>query len=128
MTTWTRDGSVVAYVEERLAKGIYRGIGEFHLGVGESSFVAPRRFADLAAEHDLILHPHTDAAASPAADAPLRCEGPRATPGSAPHRHHRRLPARSPNLWVELRSAQRAPGGRLDPSGPPSSRSTLTAS
>src|ERR687886_2708105 len=31
MSTWTRDASVATYVEQRLARGIYRGIGEFHM-------------------------------------------------------------------------------------------------
>src|SRR5881628_2113683 len=31
MSGWPRDSTVQAYVEERLKRGIYRGIGEFHL-------------------------------------------------------------------------------------------------
>ena len=119
MTTWTRDGSVVAYVEERLQKGVYRGIGEFHLyGTGEASSLAPRRFADLSAEYDLVLHAHTGAAGV-AELAALRSDakvlwahaGMSATPLTIDV-----LLARYPNLWVEtaLRT-DIAPGGRLNP-------------
>src|SRR5512134_550374 len=31
MGTWTTDVSVVPYVQERLKRGIYKGLGEFHL-------------------------------------------------------------------------------------------------
>src|SRR5712692_155743 len=39
MGGWARDASVATYVEERLQRGVYRGIGEFHLGA--SDVVAP---------------------------------------------------------------------------------------
>ena len=32
MGSWHSDPAVQAYVEERIMRGIYRGIGEFHLG------------------------------------------------------------------------------------------------
>ena len=118
MTTWTSDGSVVSYVEERLSKGGYRGIGEFHMDANDVPNVAPRRFSDLAAEYDLILHAHTDAAGV-AAVAALRSDakvlwahaGMSATPSTIDG-----LLARYPNLWVEtaLRT-DIATGSRLDP-------------
>jgi hypothetical protein len=119
MTTWTRDGTVVSYVEERLARGGYRGLGEFHLGAGESANLAPRRFADLSAELDIYLHAHADASAV-AELAALRSDskvlwahaGMGATPGTIDD-----LLARHPNVWVELAlRTDVAPGGRLDPS------------
>jgi hypothetical protein len=60
---WTKDQAVLAYVEDRLRNGIYRGIGEFHMGAGEGSDPVPRGFVDLAARHRLFLHCHCDAAA-----------------------------------------------------------------
>jgi Amidohydrolase len=118
MTTWTRDGSVVAYVEERLEKGVYRGIGEFHLGIGESSSLAPRRFADLSAELDLYLHAHTDAtgvAELLALRSDARVLWAHAGMGASPATIDALL-ARSPHLWVELAlRTDVAPGGRLDP-------------
>ena len=55
MGNWHNDPGVRSYVEERLKRGIYRGIGEFHLsesGVGGSTL---KRFAGLAADRDLFL-------------------------------------------------------------------------
>jgi hypothetical protein len=118
MTTWTRDGTVVAYVEERLQQGVYRGIGEFHMGAGDASLLAPRRFADLAADQNLFLHAHTDAVGV-AELAALRSDanvlwahaGMGATPATIDG-----LLARFPNLWVELAlRTDVAPGGRLAP-------------
>jgi len=118
MTTWTSDPTVVAYVEERLARGIYRGIGEFHLGTGQSANPAPRRFADLAAESDIVLHAHADAPAVAELLA-LRSDarvlwahaGMSASPATVDA-----LLARYPTLWVELAlRTDVAPGGRLDP-------------
>ena len=62
MATWTRDPAVQAYVEERLKRGIYRGIGEFHLSVADADAPVVRRFAELAAERGIVLHAHVDAA------------------------------------------------------------------
>lgn len=118
MATWTGDASVVSYVEERLARGNYRGIGELHLLTGEAANLAPRRFADLAAEHDVVLHTHADATAVAELLA-LRSDvkvlwahaGMSATPATIDA-----LLARHPQLWVEtaLRT-DIASGGRLDP-------------
>ncbi len=119
MATWTRDGTVVSYVEERLAQGsYYQGLGEFHLSTGESANLAPRRFADLSAELDIYLHAHADAAAV-AELAALRSDarvlwahaGMGATPATIDD-----LLVRHPNIWVELAlRTDVAPGGRLDP-------------
>ena len=118
MTTWTRDATVVSYVEERLAAGVYRGIGEFHLGTGESSNLAPRRFADLSAELDLFLHAHTDAtgvAELLALRSDAKILWAHAGMGASPATIDALL-ARSPHLWVELAlRTDVAPGGRLDP-------------
>jgi predicted TIM-barrel fold metal-dependent hydrolase len=118
MTTWTSDVSVVSYVEERLARGGYKGIGEFHMSAGDTPNLATRRFVELAAEFDLILHAHTDAAgvselAALRTDAKVLWAhaGMSATPATIDN-----LLARHPNLWVEtaLRT-DIATGGRLDP-------------
>jgi hypothetical protein len=118
MTTWTSDPTVVSYVQERLSKGIYKGLGEFHLGAGDAANVAPRRFADLAADHGLILHAHTDAAGVAevvALRSDVRVLWAHAGMGASPATIDGLL-ARSPNLWVELAlRTDVAPGGRLDP-------------
>jgi hypothetical protein len=61
MLTWHHDPAVQTYVEERLSRGIYKGIGEFHL-VQADQADAPvvKRFAELAVQRQLFLHAHVD--------------------------------------------------------------------
>ena len=118
LSRWHGDPGVAAYVEERLTRGVYRGIGEFHLSAADVDAPVVRRIAELAAARDLFLHAHVDADtiekllvrfptvrflwahAGMSADA--------TTVG--------RLLERFPKLWVELAlRSDVAPGGRLDP-------------
>jgi hypothetical protein len=118
LSRWHGDSGVAAYVEERLKRGVYRGIGEFHLGAADVDAPVVRRIAELAAERDLFLHAHVDADtiekllvrfptvrflwahAGMSADA--------TTVGG--------LLDRFPKLWVELAlRGDVAPAGRLDP-------------
>lgn len=62
MGAWTADASILPYVRERLARGVYKGLGEFHLSAGQAGDVVVREFADLAARQGLFLYAHTDAA------------------------------------------------------------------
>ena len=118
MSSWTRDPAVVAYVEERLKRGIYRGIGESHFGVDDVTAPTVRRFAELAAEQKLFLWCHIDETAAEKmlstypgvrilwAHAGMSSSA--ATVG--------RLLDRFPMLWVELAlRTDVAPGGTLDP-------------
>ncbi|MEW6688410.1 MAG: amidohydrolase family protein [Pseudomonadota bacterium] len=59
--TWFRDESVIPYLEERLAKYRYAGIGEFHLYGADADLPVPRRVVELARERKLFLHAHSDA-------------------------------------------------------------------
>jgi hypothetical protein len=97
MGSWHNDSGVAAYVEERLKRGIYRGIGEFHLSAADVG--AP----DTAIERLLTLYPKVRflwAHAGMSASAP--------TVG--------KLLERCPKLWVELAlRTDVAPGGTLDP-------------
>jgi hypothetical protein len=62
MAGWHRDPEVVAYVAARLAaRDVYRGLGEFHLDAGDVGSPEMARLIDLAREHGLFLHAHTDA-------------------------------------------------------------------
>src|SRR5207244_1123055 len=63
--TYTRDPSILSYVEERLAERgrSYAGIGEFHLLNGDARQSVPVAFAAAAASRDLVLHVHADAQA-----------------------------------------------------------------
>jgi Amidohydrolase len=119
LLTWHSDPAVQTYMEERLARGVYKGIGEFHLTMADQA-EAPvvKRCAELAAQQQLSLHAHVDddtvekllqlypqvrilwAHAGMSASA-TRVSG---------------LLDRFSGLWVELAlRADVAPGGKLDP-------------
>jgi hypothetical protein len=57
---WVREPAIVDYVEQRLARHRYVGLGEFHLYGEEALLPVPRRLVALAREHGLILHAHSD--------------------------------------------------------------------
>jgi hypothetical protein len=116
--TWTRDGTVVAYLNSRYRQGVHRGIGEFHLSPGEADLPVVRQVVALAVREDLVLHAHADARA---VDELLRIDArarvlwahaglgeSAATVGA--------LIDRYPRLLVELAlRSDVAPDGRLDP-------------
>jgi hypothetical protein len=117
-STWPRDPTVAAYVEERLQRGVYRAIGESHFGVGDVGAPVVKRVAELAAQHGLVLWCHIDEAA---AEAMLTTY-----PGvkllwahagmAVPARRVGALLDRHPALWVELAlRTDVAPDGTLDP-------------
>jgi len=58
--TWVRDSSVIPYLESRLSKYTYAGIGEFHLYGADADLPVPRRMVELAKKHELFLHAHSD--------------------------------------------------------------------
>jgi hypothetical protein len=117
-SSWTRDGTVIAYLESRYRPGIHRGIGEFHLQAGEARLPVVRQMVAMAVREDLLLHAHADARAVEEllrVDARARvlwahagmAENP-ATIGALLDRH--------PRLQVELAlRSDVAPGGKLDP-------------
>ena len=47
MGTWWRDPSIVPYVEERLKRGVHRGIGEFHVSGRDIKTPVLKRIAGL---------------------------------------------------------------------------------
>ena len=118
MGSWTRDPAVQAYVEERLKSGIYRGIGEFHMSVGDVEASVVKRFAELAAQQKIFLHAHVDDATVERLVAlypNVRVLWAHAGMSAGPATVGRVLD-RSPNLWVELAiRTDVAPGGTLDP-------------
>jgi len=59
--TWFRDETVIPYLEDRLKKFKYAGIGEFHLYGENADLPVPRRMVQLAKQHKLFLHAHSDA-------------------------------------------------------------------
>ena len=58
---WVRDEGITRYMEERLAKYRYVGVGEFHLFGEEAELPVPKRMVAMAREHGLVLHAHSDA-------------------------------------------------------------------
>ncbi|MBI1735700.1 MAG: amidohydrolase family protein [Candidatus Rokubacteria bacterium] len=117
MGSWTRDTAVQAYVEERLKRGVHRGIGEFHMSAGDADAPVVRRFAELSAERGLMLHAHVDEAAIER----LATLYPKARflwahAGFAGAEVVGRIVDRFPNVWVELAlNSSVTSGGRLDP-------------
>lgn len=61
LSTWYQDDAALAYVERLLDTNRYATIGEFHLYGATADLPIPRRIVELAAEHNLILHAHSDA-------------------------------------------------------------------
>lgn len=118
MATWPHDPAVAAYVEDRLRRGIYRGIGEFHLSAADVTGPTVRRLADLAAGRGIFVQAHLDAETVEK----LLTTYPRvnvlwAHAGmSAGADTVRRLLDRFPRLFVELAlRTDVAPAGTLDP-------------
>jgi hypothetical protein len=118
LSSWYQDPTVVPYLEQRLARPVYRGIGEFHLAGADARSPVVRQVADLAARHGLFLHCHCDAAAVEILAGLARGvtvlwahAGMSAGPAEVG-----RLVDAWPNLRVELAlRSDVAPGGHLDP-------------
>jgi Amidohydrolase len=119
MLTWHSDPAVQAYVEERVTRGIYQGIGEFHLMTADQA-EAPvvKRCAELAAQRQLFLHAHVDDATVekllqryPQVKILWAHAGMSASAATVSG-----LLDRFATLWVELAMrSDVAPGGMLDP-------------
>ena len=61
--TWMHDPKSLENVKARLARNKYAGIGEFHAFGDDVKTDVVRGVIELAREHDLFLHAHSDAAA-----------------------------------------------------------------
>ena len=116
--SWTRDPSIVPYVESAYRAGVHRGFGEFHLQVGQISLPTVRSVLAFAEREKLFLQPHADARAvaelldyMPDATVLWAHAGVDATPDQIGA-----LLDRWPKLSVELSlRADVAPNGTLDP-------------
>jgi hypothetical protein len=114
---WWRDPSVVAYLQEQLARHRYVAMGEFHIFGADVDQPVPRRMIELARQHDLVLHSHSDA------DAIERqfVQWPQARilwahAGFDSPERVRALLSRHPRLWADLAyRTDFAPEGKLDP-------------
>ncbi len=114
--TWARDDTVVDYLEQRLARHRYVGIGEFHLYGAEAELPVPRAMVALARRDGLLLHAHADIDAVER----LFAHWPQARvlwahAGFEPPARVREVLRRHPALWCDLAFRNDpAPGGRLD--------------
>jgi predicted TIM-barrel fold metal-dependent hydrolase len=113
---WVREEAIVRYMEERLARYRYAGVGEFHLFGADADLPVPRRMVALARERGLFLHAHSDAEAVER----LFAQWPQARilwahSGFEPPARVREVLRRHPQLWCDLafRSDQ-ASGGKVD--------------
>jgi hypothetical protein len=61
ISTWVRDDTVIAFLEDRLGRSRYVAVGEFHVYGADADLPVPRRMVALAKQHQLVLHAHTDA-------------------------------------------------------------------
>lgn len=59
--SWMSDPKALEYVEGLLERGTYATIGEFHLYGEDADLEIPQRIVQLADEHNLLLHAHSDA-------------------------------------------------------------------
>lgn len=60
LSTWVRDDAIVRYMEDRLKRYRYVAVGEFHLYGADADLPVPRRMVELARQHNLVLHAHSD--------------------------------------------------------------------
>lgn len=60
-STWFHDESVIEYLEARLARYRYVAIGEFHVSGANADLPVVRGIVQLAKQHGLMLHAHSDA-------------------------------------------------------------------
>ena len=61
--SWYRDAETLTFIEKELSRGIYRGIGEFHVNGDEVDTPVMRGIVDMAVKRNLWLMAHSDAAA-----------------------------------------------------------------
>src|SRR3989442_2857067 len=117
--SWTRDGTVVAYVQSAYRSGLHRGFGEFHLNVGQTGLPVVKSVLGFAAQEKLFLQPHADVRAVTELLGVVGADrvvlwahaGVTATPEEIDA-----LLAKWPHLWTELSLRDDvAPRGKLDP-------------
>lgn len=60
-SSWFRDESVIDYLQERLKQFRYVAIGEFHVSGADADLPIVRQIVQLAKQHGLMLHAHSDA-------------------------------------------------------------------
>lgn len=59
--TWVHDPTIITHLESRLRANRYVAIGEYHVYGADADLPVVRRVVQLAREHGLYLHSHSDA-------------------------------------------------------------------
>jgi amidohydrolase family protein len=119
MSTWWRDPTIIPYLQQRLAKGVHKGIGEFHLHGKDIQTPVLKRIIEIAVQGNLYLHAHSDDAAVIelfAIEPRSKIIWGHAGMSSGPEAVGA-LMDKYPSLWADLsyRYGDVAPGGTLDP-------------
>lgn len=115
--TWVHDASIVSHLEARLAKYRYVAIGEYHVYGADADLPVMRRVVELARQHGLVLHSHSDA---DAIERQFR-QDPQARilwahAGFDSPDRVREMLRRHPRLWADLAfRSDHASMGRIDP-------------
>jgi len=115
--SWVNDPSVIPHLEQRLAKYRYVAIGEYHVFGADADGTVVRRVVQLARQHGLALHSHSDA---DAIERQFR-QDPQARilwahAGFDAPEKVREMLRKYPRLAVDLAyRSDHAPAGRLDP-------------
>ena len=115
--SWMHDPSIVTHLEARLAKYRYVAIGEYHVYGADADLPVVRRVVELAREHGLYLHSHSDAEAI---ERQFR-QDPQARilwahSGFDSPDKVRDMLRRHKNLWCDLAfRSDHAAGGKVDP-------------
>jgi hypothetical protein len=115
--TWMRDASVIAHLESRLRQYRYVAIGEYHVFGADADLPVMRRVVELAREHKLYLHSHSDADAIErqfAQDPNARILWAHA--GFDTPERVREMLRKHSNLWADLAfRSDHATAGKVDP-------------
>jgi predicted TIM-barrel fold metal-dependent hydrolase len=115
--SWMRDPGVITHLESRLARYRYVAIGEYHVYGSDADTPVVRRVVQLAKEHGLFLHSHSDADAIErqfAQDPQARILWAHAG-FDAPQKVAEML-RKHKNLWCDLAfRTDHAQGGQVDP-------------
>ena len=119
MGTWWRDPAILPYLEQRLAKGMHRGIGEFHINGKDIRTPVLQRISEIAVQRNLYLQAHSDEAAVIelfAIEPKSRIIWAHAGMSSGAQVVGALMDTHA-NLWADLsyRYGDVAPGGTLDP-------------
>lgn len=115
--SWMHDASVVPHLQARLQKYRYVAIGEYHVFGADADLPVVRRVVELAREHGLYLHSHSDADAIERQfqqDPNARILWAHA--GFDSPERVREMLRKHKNLWCDLAfRSEHASGGKVDP-------------